>query len=369
MPYKIPIYKLIIFALVICLYSCKEEHKKVKPKDSSTDENLELLIEKPKNIPTPDGMVWVKGKTFLQGAKPNDKYAMAREKPAHLVAVDGFFIDATEVTNKQFKAFVDATGYVTLAERPIDWEVMKRELPEDTEKPHDSLLQPGSLVFNKDVKAVTNMNNYGQWWTWKTGANWKHPEGPKSSIDGKDNFPVVHIALEDAQAYCKWANRRLPTEAEWESAAQGNATDHIFTWGNDFNALTKNANTWQGIFPIKNESIDGFEFIAPVKSYNPNGIGIYDMMGNVWELTSDLFNINYYKNIDSSKTLINPKGAETAFSADNPYQKEIVMKGGSFLCHASYCASFRISARIGTSTDSSSDHTGFRTVATIEMLK
>lgn len=363
---------IIILSLGFCV-SCKTETEKKSVTKESKPENNDLeyniLEAQPETIATPEGMIWVEGKTFVQGAKANDQFAMMREKPAHKVAVDGFFIDATEVTNKQFKAFVDATGYITVAERSINWEEMKKELPEDTPKPHDSILQPGSLIFNKNVKAVVNMSNYGQWWTWKTGANWRHPEGPNSNIDGKDNFPVVHVALQDAMAYCKWANRRLPTEAEWESAAQGVNTDNVFTWGNDPSILNAKANTWQGIFPVKNESIDGFQLIAPVKSYEPNSIGVYDMLGNVWEITSDWFNMDYYKSLDSSKVVVNPKGAEKPFNPENPYQKEIVIKGGSFLCHASYCASFRISAKMGMSLDSGSDHAGFRTVATPSMLE
>ena len=322
-----------------------------------------------KPIKAPEDMVWVEGKTFLQGTKANDKFAMPREKPAHEVTVDGFFIDETELTNKQFKQFIEATNYITVAERKVDWEEMKKQLPPNTPKPHDSILQPGSLIFNKNVNAVVNMNNYLQWWTWKVGANWKHPQGPNSNIIGKDDYPVVHITLEDALAYCKWANRRLPTEAEWEAAAQGNNNNYIFTWGNDYNLLNKNANTWQGVFPIKNEPADGFKFISPVKSYPPNSIGLYDMAGNVWELTSDLFNVNYYKQLENKKPLVNPKGAKKSFNPQNPYQTEYVMKGGSFLCHESYCASFRISAKMGVTPDSSSDHMGFRTVATLDMIK
>ncbi|MCK7591353.1 formylglycine-generating enzyme family protein [Subsaxibacter sp. CAU 1640] len=357
-----------IGALLLISSSCKSDKKLPAPEKHAGMKTSTVLIEKPSDITTPEGMVWVAGKTFTQGAKTGDEYAMHREMPAHEVTVDGFFMDITEVTNKQFKSFIDATGYVTVAERPIDWEIMKKELPEGTPKPHDSVLQPGSLIFNKNVKKVATMGNYSQWWTWKVGANWKHPQGPGSDIIDKDNYPVVHITHEDAVAYCQWAHRLLPTEAQWESAAQGIFTDAIYTWGNNPDLLNENANTWQGVFPIKNESKDGFELIAPVKSYLPNSIGIYDMMGNVWELTNDRFNVNYYKELNTSMPIMNPSGASIPYSPNNPYQKEYVMKGGSFLCNASYCASFRISARMGTSVDSASDHSGFRTVVTVGML-
>ena len=349
--------KLQLLVLLIAFSACKSE----KTTSIKTNKSFETK--------TPEGMVWVETKTFLQGAKETDAYAMPREKPAHRVTVNGFYIDITEVTNKQYKKFVKETKYVTVAERKIDWELMKSQVPAGTPKPHDSILQPGSLIFNKNVNAVVNMNNYSQWWTWKIGANWKHPEGPKSNINGKDNHPVVHIALEDALAYCKWANRRLPTESEWESAAQGTNSDAIFTWGNDTEILDANANTWQGNFPNINESKDGFEFISPVKSYPANSIGLYDMTGNVWEITSDLFNVNYYKELDISAPILNPTGATKSYSPSNPTQVENVIKGGSFLCHASYCASFRISAKMGVALDSGSDHMGFRTVATPVMLQ
>jgi formylglycine-generating enzyme required for sulfatase activity len=341
------IIKLGICLLILC--GCANK------KSNSSQDHIKLA---------PKGMVWIEGKTFVQGAKESDILAMHREKPAHEVTVDGFFMDVTEVTNKQYKAFVDATGYITVAEREIVWEEMKKELPEGTEKPHDSILQPGSLIFNKKVNDVVNMRNYGQWWTWKIGADWKHPQGPESSIEGQDNYPVVHIAYEDALAYCKWANRRLPTEAEWESAAQGTNVDAIFTWGNNAEYLNQKANTWQGVFPTVNEPIDGYQYIAPVKSFEPNTIGLYDMSGNVWEITSDLFNINYYNELDNSKAIVNPKGANKSFNPDNSYSKERVIKGGSFLCHTSYCASFRISAKMGMTPDSGADHIGFRTVVT-----
>jgi len=246
---------------------------------------------------------------------------------------------------------------------------MKKSLPAETPKPADSILQPGSLIFNKTSKNITSMNNYIQWWTWKIGANWKHPEGPESSIEGKENLPVVHVGLEDALAYCKWANRRLPTEAEWESAAQGQFEENIFVWGNSYEDLNRNANTWQGTFPTQNLSKDGFQYIAPVGSYPPNNIGLFDMAGNVWEITSDLFNTNYYQSLDPDIVYKNPTGAKSSYNPSNPYQTEITIKGGSFLCHDSYCASFRISARMGMELNSSSDHIGFRTVVTNEMLK
>lgn len=317
---------------------------------------------------TPDGMVWVEGKSYTKGAKQNDDYAMMREKPSHEVYIDGFYIDITEVTNNQFQKFVNETGYLTIAERQIDWDEMKKSLPPGTPKPHDSILQPGSLIFNDQIKTVENMQNYFQWWRWQKGANWKAPKGPGSSIENKGSYPVVHIAYEDAKAYCEWANRRLPTEAEWESAAQGNYENAVFPWGDNVNLLNSNANTWQGDFPVKNESIDGYEMIAPVKSFPANSIGIFDMVGNVWEITGDLFNLNYYSEISSETELKNLKGASSCYNPSNPYEIQYVMKGGSFLCHDSYCASYRISARMGVSVGSGSDHTGFRTVATPEML-
>lgn len=325
-------------------------------------------LEKEISFTPPNGMVWVEGKSYTKGAKIDDQYSMMREKPSHNVYVDGFFIDITEVTNKQFKKFAAETGYITIAERKIDWEEMKKSLPPGTPKPHDSILQPGSLIFNEDVKEVAGMDNYFQWWKWQIGANWRTPKGPGSSIENKENFPVVHIAYEDALAYCQWANRRLPTEAEWESAAQGNFKNAIYTWGDNVDLLDSNANTWQGNFPVVNEGSDGFKMIAPVKSYPANSIGVYDMIGNVWEITDDLFNINYYRELDSSTELNNPKGASSCYNPSNPFETQHVMKGGSFLCHDSYCASYRISARMGVSIDSGSDHTGFRTIATVDML-
>lgn len=342
------ISKLLSIVVVFSFFSCENEKKQSEKK----------TIERV----NPADMVWVEKKRYLQGAKVNDPYAMNREKPSHHVTVDGFYIDATEVTNKQFEAFVNATNYITVAERPIDWEDLKKDLPPGTAKPHDSVLKPGSLIFNKNVEGVVNMRNFGNWWTWKIGANWRHPQGPKSSIEGKEQYPVVHIAYEDAMAYCKWANRELPTEAQWEAAAQGTNNNTIFTWGNDPKLINQKANTWQGVFPTTNNPLDGYKYISPVKSFPPNSIGIYDMAGNVWEMTSDNYDIDYYKTLAGKSNLLNPKGAKKSYNPDNPYIQEKIIKGGSFLCNASYCASYRISAKMGMSPDSGSDHIGFRTV-------
>lgn len=250
-------------------------------------ETLELIKEVPENITAPEGMVWIPGDKFIQGAQESDGMAMDHEKPAHPVAVDGFFMDETEVTNAQFQNFINETGYTTIAEREIVWEEMKKQLPFNTPKPHDSILQPGSLIFKKTEESVTNLYDYSQWWEWKIGASWRHPYGPGSTIEGKEQFPVVHIALEDALAYCQWAGRRLPTEAEWELAAQGGQPNSRFSWGNDGTKLAEMANTWEGEFPTNNLKEDGYENKAPVKSYPPNPYGLYDMAGNVWEWTQD----------------------------------------------------------------------------------
>jgi formylglycine-generating enzyme required for sulfatase activity len=287
---------------------------------------------------------------------------MIHEKPAHTVLVDGFYMDEHEVTNAQFETFVNQTGYVTVAERALDWQELKEQLPEGTPKPADSILQPGSLVFKKAKNAVPNLYDFSQWWEWKIGAYWKAPHGPGSNIVGKENYPVVHISYEDAQAYCEWAGRRLPTEAEWEYAARGDSPGSIFFWGNDEENLALQANTWTGNFPVVNTKLDGYEGPAPVKTYPPNNAGLYDMAGNVWEWTSDWYNHSYYSELANQKPSRNPGGAASAYNPNNPYAQERVIKGGSFLCNASYCASYRISARMASSTDSALEHLGFRTV-------
>ncbi|MDX1603778.1 MAG: formylglycine-generating enzyme family protein [Salinimicrobium sediminis] len=346
--------KPLFFLLLMLMASCKKE--------------TSVMVEKPAELEVPKGMVWIPGGEFSMGAVENDPMALDHEKPAHPVAVEGFFMDVTEVTNKEFEKFVNETGYVTVAEREIDWEEMKKQLPPGTPKPHDSILQPGSLVFKKPGKKVPNLYDFSQWWEWKIGANWKHPAGPDSNLEGKENYPVVHIAYEDAVAYAEWAGRRLPTEAEWEYAAKGGAKNAIFGWGDDETLIKEKANTWTGVFPTENNLADGYEHVAPVKSFPPNEYRLYEMTGNVWEYTSDWYNTKYYTESLEKGTLLNPSGAKAPYNPHNPQVSEKVIKGGSFLCHVSYCASFRPSARMQNSLDSSHEHLGFRTVATPEML-
>ncbi|WP_423738500.1 formylglycine-generating enzyme family protein [Christiangramia crocea] len=365
--------KTLIILPVVCslfLIQCKDQKKEADNRDNEkvTQTLPELVKTYPDDIEVPEGMVWIPGGEFKQGAVEGDEMAVNHEKPAHKVAVDGFFMDETEVTNAEFKEFVEATGYKTVAERDIVWEEIKKQLPPGTPKPPDSVLQPGSLIFRKTSKSVPNLYDYTQWWQWKVGANWKHPQGPESSIEGKEDYPVVHIAYEDAKAYCEWAGRRLPTEAEWEYAARG-GLDTKFAWGNDISKLSERANTWEGEFPTVNTKADGFENKAPVKSYPPNEFGLYDTTGNVWEYTQDWYNTNYYNELKSNEVTVNPQGPNKPYNPNNPQISEKVIKGGSFLCAASYCASYRPSARMANALDSSQEHLGFRTVVTVDMLK
>ncbi|MDG1760963.1 MAG: formylglycine-generating enzyme family protein [Flavobacteriaceae bacterium] len=305
------------------------------------------------------GMVLIPGGSFTMGA--DDEQAWRDEFPEHEVQINSFWMDIHEVTNAQFAAFVEATGYVTTAERAVDWEEVKNELPLNTPKPDDSLLAPASLVFVA-TDGPTSLNDVSQWWQWRTGANWRNPEGPKSNIDGKENHPVVHVSWHDAVAYCQWAGKRLPTEAEWEYASRGGLSNAVYAWGDESLLEGKpKANTWEGVFPYNNRLHDGFYLSAPVKSFQPNGFGLYDMSGNVWEWCADWYHETYYKSL-SDNTTKNPKGPETSYDSNEPYSKKRVTRGGSFLCHDSYCSGYRNSMRMKTTPDTGSIHTGFRTV-------
>lgn len=304
------------------------------------------------------GMVWIPDGEFEQGG--DNEQALPDEYPKHNVKLKGFWMDATEVTNSQFAEFVKATGYVTVAEKKPDWEELKKQLPAGTPKPDESVLVASSLVF-KAPPAEVPLNDYSQWWAWTNGADWRHPHGPQTNIEGKENYPVVHIAWIDAQAYAKWAGKRLPTEAEWEYAARGGLKNNIYPWGNQsINEGPPKANFWQGHFPDKNTMTDKFYLSAPVKSFQPNAYGLYDMSGNVWEWCQDLYNNKYYEKVKSGT--INPKGPDKSFDPEEPSASKRVLRGGSFLCNDSYCSGYRVARRMKSTEDSSMEHSGFRCV-------
>ncbi|MEO6904992.1 MAG: formylglycine-generating enzyme family protein [Ginsengibacter sp.] len=308
------------------------------------------------------GMVFIKGGTFMMGG--DNSQAAADEYPKHKVEVNSFYMDATEVTNAEFQKFAEATNYVTTAERKPDWEEMKQTLPPGTPKPPDSMMVAASLVFHQTSGPV-DLNNYSQWWSWVKGADWKHPEGPRSSIKGKENYPVVQVSWYDAMAYCKWAGKRLPTEAEWEYAARGGLQNNIYPWGNEpINDGKPKANSWGGKFPYYNDDKDGFVKLAPIKTFMPNRYGLYDMAGNVWEWCNDWYDANYYKSLGNS-IAINPRGPAKSNDPMDPYTPKRSLRGGSFLCNDSYCSGYRNARRMKSSPDTGLEHTGFRCVKDI----
>lgn len=314
--------------------------------------------EPPANMDTTD-MVYIPGGTFRMGA--SDGKGRRDEYPQHWVRVDPFWMKAHEVTNAEFRAFVEATGYKTVAERDIDWEEMKQQVPPGTPKPADSLLVAGSLIFNPPNVAV-DLNDYTQWWSWQTGAYWEEPDGPGSTIEGKDDHPVVQVCWHDVVAYCEWIGARLPTEAEWEFAARANRPEAIYAWGTEFVESGKaKANSWQGGFPYENLASDGFATTAPVGSFEPNPWGLFDLSGNVWEWCSDWYGAQYYQEI-SGDTAVNPIGPSRPYDPREPYALKRAQRGGSFLCNEQYCSSYRVSARMPGSDDTGMPHLGFRVV-------
>jgi formylglycine-generating enzyme len=300
-------------------------------------------------------MARIPGGTFRMGS---DRH-YPEEAPSHLVEVDGFWIDVTPVTNRQFRAFVEATGYVTLAETVLDPKDYPRALPQ--------MLRAGSLMFNPPHDAV-DLSHWSQWWKFQFGANWNEPYGQSSSIKGLHDHPVVHVAYRDAEAYAGWAGKALPTEAEWEFAARGGLDGAEFAWGDEFTPGGKHmANTWQGEFPHENTQADGWARTSPVKSYPPNGYGLYDMIGNVWEWTTDFWSTRHAAGAPKACCVPqNPRGGSEAGSYD-PTRPEIriprrVLKGGSHLCAPNYCRRYRPAARHAQPVDSSMSHIGFRCV-------
>src|SRR5262245_56572585 len=275
----------------------------------------------------PSRMLWIPGGEFTMGTDSN--LGWADEKPAHRVRVDGFWMDETDVTNAQFRQFVEATGYVTTAEKPLDAEEILRQLPPDTPPPPKENLLPGSLVFMPTTGPVrcVGPDCHRQWWQWTPGACWKHPEGPKSSIEGKDDHPVVHVSWFDAQAYAKWAGKRLPTEAEWEFAARGGLDNKPYVWGDDRPTDTNlRANLWQGTFPCDNTAADKYERTSPVRAFPPNGYGLYDMAGNVWQWCADWYQADLYRRRAGQGVIVNPTGPEASFDPRQPFSPSRAQK-------------------------------------------
>jgi formylglycine-generating enzyme required for sulfatase activity len=322
------------------------------------------------NTPPPgaalDGMIWIPGGEFSMGANdPPDMDEVGMKatldaRPIHRVYVDGYFMDKTDVTNAAFARFVAATGYVTVAERKPRPEEFPGAPPEN--------LVPGSAIFTPPGHPVS-LDNYLEWWDYVPGANWRHPLGPSSDIKGKDDYPVVHVAYEDAVAYAKWVGKQIPTEAQWEFAARGGLAGKPFTWGDDFNGGGHHwmANTHQGHFPDNDTGEDGYVGIAPVAKFPPNGYGLFDMAGNVWQWTSDWYRPDYYQQLAAAGGVArNPQGPETSFDPEEPGQPKRAHRGGSFLCTDQYCSRYIVGTRGKGDVSTGTNHLGFRCVMTRE---
>jgi formylglycine-generating enzyme len=312
----------------------------------------------------PEGMVWIPGGEFSMGANdPPDMDEVGMKatedaRPIHRVYVSGFFMDKTDVTNGEFASFVQATGYVTVAERKPRAEDFPGAPPEN--------LIAGSVVFSPPGHPVS-LNDHFQWWSYVPGANWRHPLGRGSTIKEKDNYPVVHVAYKDALAYAKWAGKRLPTEAEWEFAARGGLAGKPFVWGDEFRPHGKwMANTFQGHFPNVDTGEDGHAGLAAVAQYSPNPYGLYDMAGNVWQWTSDWYRPDYYRQLVASGVARNPKGPASSYDPSEPGQPKKVHRGGSFLCTDQYCSRYIVGTRGKGEVSTGTNHLGFRCVKDVQ---
>ncbi len=305
------------------------------------------------------GMVLIQGGFFRMGS---DRH-YPEERPSHRVKVDPFLIDPTPVTNAQFQAFVQATGHITVAETVPDAKDYPGALPH--------MLKAASLVFTPPTR-VTDLRDWSQWWKFRAGANWRRPFGPGSSIKGLDEHPVVHVAYQDALAYALWVGKELPSEAQWEFAAKGGLEDAEFAWGDELNPGGRQmANTWQGNFPVQNLAADGYERTSPVRAFAPNGYGLYDMIGNVWEWTDDWWSSQHPEDAAKSCCIpTNPRGGQEHASCDPLQLAAIprkVLKGGSHLCAPNYCRRYRPAARHAEPVDTSASHVGFRCVRRIDL--
>ncbi|MFN7917339.1 MAG: formylglycine-generating enzyme family protein [Vicinamibacterales bacterium] len=323
-----------------------------------------LAAASPQNA-APAGTVRIPGGEFAMGmpdprGQPHGgTEAMEDARPVHRVSVRSVWMDRTPVTNAQFARFVKATGYVTVAERPLN--------PRDFPGVPAAQLRPGGVVFTQPEHPVS-LNDPAGWWRLVPGANWRHPTGPSSTIAGHDTDPVVQIAFEDAEAYAKWAGRRLPTEAEWEHAARGGLDGKLYTWGDELTpGGTWMANIFQGTFPTKNTASDGYRGVAPVAQFPANGYGLYDMSGNVWEWVSDWYRPDYYRQLAAqARVAQDPRGPQSSIDPAEPGVAKRVQRGGSFLCTDQYCTRYMVGSRGRGEPSTPSNHVGFRTVKDID---
>ena len=337
--------------------------------DQSSMSDVHAINPNPEKVDDYSGMVRIEAGQYTIGGRqrsdrPSQDYGSqprSDEYPNATVKLHSFWIDATEVTNAQFAEFIESTGYVTTAERDMDINEIMAQLPPGSPAPDLEQLAPASLVFVQPKPNPSESFSVQDWWKIVKGASWRHPQGPDSDIIGKGNHPVVHVSWYDAMAYSRWAGKRLPTEAEWEYVSNLGAPESIFPWGNGLSEYHPKANFWQGDFPVRNSKQDGYYRLAPVMSFEPNQLGIYDMAGNVWEWCSDWYHSDYYKCL-LENSVQDPKGPEMSYDPSMPSLSQKVVRGGSFLCHDSYCAGYRMSARMKSSPDTGLEHTGFRCV-------
>ena len=293
---------------------------------------------------------------------PLSAQSRSDERPVHKVKISNFWISTTLVTNKEFKEFIDATGYITTAEVSPKLEDIMKSLPPGSREPSKEFLVPGSMVFNAPKNKVS-LNNPLSWWSWVPGANWKNPEGPNSNIINRMDHPVVHVSYYDAKAYANWKGMSLPTESQWEYAARGGENQKTFIWGNTpLENMNTVINIWEGIFPNLNTKIDGYVTTSPVEAFPPNKYGLYDMSGNVWEWVLDWYDVKAYEIRSKNDISIDPQGPQESFDPYEPYIQKRVIRGGSFLCNDDYCSGYRPAARMKNSPDTSSNHIGFRIV-------
>lgn len=377
--------KILIVFCVFSMMSCSEPQPKKEITSCITDSLMgkqflddSFLVAIKKISPNPElmdsnqGMVKIPGGVFDMGGDlpsgfedmPKSALPQADEFPKHRVQVSDFYMDENEVTIGDFNAFVEATGYKTVAEYDVDWEMLKKQLPPGTPKPNDDVLKAGSLVFHYVAEPLNATDDPGNWWTFTPDINWRNPDGENREFQEIKDWPVTQISWYDALAYAKWTGKRLPTEAEFEYAMRGGKTNTMYPWGNQ--KLSENiglGNFLQGDFPYTNTGEDGFKNIAPVRQFPPNNYGLYDMSGNVWEWTADWYSPLYYTELaEKGGVAVDPKGPEKSKEIYNPRAVNKSVRGGSFLCHDSWCSGYRNSRRMRLSPDTGMQHIGFRLV-------